>query len=255
MKSIKLWYTTALVLLSVCQDSVYAADYAREQRWAEEVEPVIVMGEPLYLEAQRHRFLSILAQAPSSKAAVIVVHGLGVHPDWGLSYLLRTRLAVGGYTTLAVQMPVLGKEARPVDYEPVFPEAAERLSAAEAFLANKGYEKIAIVAHSLGARMANIFLATKPSPRITTWVAIAIPGIFRNPEALKLPILDVYGEDDFNIVLEGVAARAAVLQRIPGARQIRVSGANHFFEGSEDDLLEHVQSFLDAWYVGKGSRR
>ena len=246
MQSIKFRHTSALILLLMWQLPVLGADYAREQRWAQEIEPSIMVGEPLYLTAKRHRFLCLFTQVRSSKTAVIVVHGMGVHPDWDLIHVLRTRLVEGGYTTLALQMPVLQKDAGPDDYEPLLPEATERLAVATAFLASKGYEKIAIVAHSMGARMTNVFLVRAPPARIAAWVAIAMPGEFRNPEALKLPIFDVYAENDFTIVLEGVAARAAVIKRVPGARQIRVSEANHFFEGSEDGLLRHVQSYLDV---------
>jgi DNA-binding CsgD family transcriptional regulator len=42
---------------------------------------------------------------------VIVVHGLGVHPDRGLINPLRSQLAEQGYATLPVQMPVLAKWA------------------------------------------------------------------------------------------------------------------------------------------------
>ena len=57
------------------------------------------------------RVLAIFTEAASvPKGAVIVVHGLGVHPDWNLIGDLRTRLAERGYATLAVQMPVLAAD-------------------------------------------------------------------------------------------------------------------------------------------------
>ena len=67
------------------------------------------------------RFLTM----PSGAAAggVVVVHGLGVHPDWGLIGGLRSGLADAGYVTLSVQMPVLAATATRDDYAPTLPEA------------------------------------------------------------------------------------------------------------------------------------
>ena len=42
-----------------------------------------------------------------------LVHGLGIHPDWGLIGALRSDLPDAGYTTLSVQMPVLAADGSP----------------------------------------------------------------------------------------------------------------------------------------------
>src|SRR5690349_15946197 len=111
------------------------ADYAREKRWADEVTPAILVGDPVYLVLKSgHKFLAIWAPNPKATAGVIVVHGLGVHPDWGLINLVRSQLADQGYATLSVQMPVLAADARAEQYPPLFPEAAERIAAAVTFL-------------------------------------------------------------------------------------------------------------------------
>ena len=147
------------------------ADYAREKRWADEVTPAILVGDPVYLAQKNgHKFLAIWAPNPNAVAGVIVVHGLGVHPDWGLINPLRSQLSEQGYATLSVQMPVLEAEARGDRYPPLFPESAERLAAAVAFLRGKGLNKVAIVSHSLGSRMTNYFLNHTDDARIDAWV-------------------------------------------------------------------------------------
>src|SRR5690606_24721487 len=170
-------------------------DYAREQRWAQEIVPAIVVGEPVELALSSGRkFLAIHADATKARAAVIVVHGMGLHPDWGLIQHLRSALPEAGYATLSVQMPVLAATARPEDYPPTFVQATERLRAAEAWLRSRGHQAIAVVAHSLGARMSNHYLVATPQPRIAAWVAIGMSGELAQPERLALPVLDVYGE-------------------------------------------------------------
>jgi predicted alpha/beta-hydrolase family hydrolase len=237
----------ALLLLVASAACLAQADYAREQRWADEITPGLVVGDAVYL-AQRagHMFLAIYTAAAAASAAVITVHGMGVHPDWALIGVLRSGLADQGYTTLSVQMPVLAADAKAEAYPPLFPDAAERLQAAIAFLKAKGHRKIAIASHSLGSRMSNYFLVGTPDPGIAAWVSIGIvPGDFTDPEKLHLPVLDIYGERDFPQVLQQAAARANVLRKLRGSAQIEVAGADHYFTGRERELTRQVKQFLD----------
>ena len=221
-------------------------DYARERRWAEEITPAILVGDPLYLELKAGRkFLAIWAPGAQATAGVIVVHGLGVHPDWGLINTLRSQLPEQGYSTLSVQMPVLAADARGGDYPPLFPEAAERLAAAAALVRARGLKKIAGVSHSMGARMTDFALNQAGGMRVDAWVAIGISGEFTAPPAFQAPVLDIYGEKDTPAVLHHVRARAAVLKRLRGSGQVEVAGADHFFTGMESELVRQVRLFLN----------
>jgi pimeloyl-ACP methyl ester carboxylesterase len=236
----------ALVLLLAPLPALAQADYERERRWAEEIGPAIVVGDPIELSlASGRKFLAILTPAAKTSAGVIVVHGLGVHPDWALIGTLRTRLAEQGYTTLSVQMPVRAADAKADQYPPLFPEAAERLAAAAAFLRGKGLKKVVIVSHSMGSRMTNYFLNHSGDTRIDAWVAIGLSGEFTGPATLKAPVLDLYGEKDLPAVLGGAAKRAAEIRNIRGSGQVQVAGAEHFFTGKEDELVRQVKLFLD----------
>ena len=222
-------------------------DYAREKRWAEEITPTLVVGDAVYLaQKSGHKFLAIYADVKPARAAVIVVHGLGVHPDWALIGALRSGLADHQYATLSVQMPVLAAGALGEEYPALFPDAAERLQAAVAFLKARGYRNIAIACHSVGARMCNAFLVDTPDNGVDAWVSIGIvPAGFIEPGKLRMPILDIYGERDFPQVRQGAAARATALRALKGSAQIEVAGADHYFAGSEGELVTRVQQFLD----------
>jgi predicted alpha/beta-fold hydrolase len=144
------------VLLLIAAHLAYGADYVREKKWADEITPGIVVGDPVYLEGRAgNKCLTIYTEAPKAQAGLVIVHGIGVHPDHGLIGTLRSALADHGYTTLSVQMPVLAGEARLEEYPPTFGEAGERLKVAVEFLRAKGYKKIAIVSHSMGSRMTH----------------------------------------------------------------------------------------------------
>lgn len=221
------------------------ADYAREKRWADEITPGIVVGDPVYLEAAGRRFLALYTRHPKATASVVVVHGMGVHPDWGLIGPLRSGLADQGYTTLSVQMPVLAADADASLYPPLFPEAAARLEAAVTFLRGREAGKIAIVSHSLGARMTDFFLSNRADAAIDAWVVVGLSGEFSRPETLTMPVLDLYGEADFPAVLQHADRRAAVLRVVRGSAQAGVAEADHYFNGREVELVRQVKSFLD----------
>ena len=245
MHSVLRWL--ALAWLGVTPASTLAqADYAREQRWADEISPAIVVGDPVYLGGgASRRFLAIWAPNPKAAAGAIVVHGLGLHPDWGLIGTLRSRLAEQGYSTLSIQMPVMAAVAKADRYPPLYPEAAERLTVAVAFLRKQGVKKIAIVSHSLGSRMTNYFLNHAPAAGVDAWVAIGLSGEFTEPATFKAPVLDLYGEKDFAAVLDNAEKRAAAIRGVRGSGQLQVAGADHFFAGRENDLVGQVRLFLD----------
>ena len=234
-------------MLSASAACLAQADYAREKRWADEIMPGLVVGEAVYLEQPAgQKFLALYTAAAQPRAAVITVHGMGMHPDWALIGALRSGLAEQGYSTLSVQMPVLAAEAKADAYPPLFPEAAGRLRAAIAFLKAKGHRNIAIASHSLGARMSNFFLAGAPDHGVAAWISIGIvPAEFTAPAKLRLPVLDIYGELDFPQVLKQAEARAAVLKTLRGSAQIEVAGADHYFTGRESELTRQVKQFLD----------
>jgi len=236
----------AAMLVAVCCNAFAQADYAREQRWANEITPAILVGDPVQLALPTGRkFLGIYAPNAQARAGVVVVHGLGVHPDWGLINPLRSLLSEQGYATLSVQMPVLASDAPGSSYPPTFPEAAERIAVAVNYLRGKGHKKIAIVSHSLGARMTNVFLNQNGAPAIDAWVAIGLSGEYTQPEMFKAPVLDLYGEKDLPAVLDNAARRADAIRNIRGSAQFSVAGADHFFNGMDHELVRNVRMFLD----------
>src|SRR5512140_1456424 len=119
----------ALVLLVLCALTASLAlavsptDYAREERWAQEVVPAVMVGEPAWLVTPKRAKVLALYVEPSARprGGIVLVHGLGVNPDFGMIGALRGTLAEAGYATLAVQMPVLAADAAREDYAATFP--------------------------------------------------------------------------------------------------------------------------------------
>ena len=225
---------------------VLAQDYDREKRWADQIQKSLMVGDAVWLAQKNgHRFLGLFVENKKDKPALIIAHGRGWSPDFELYGTLRTRLAELGYTTLSIQMPVLPSTAILGLYVPLYPDARERFQLAVDFLKRKGHKEIAIVSHSLGATMANQYLIRTEETAVKAWVFI---GIFQGLEEMyriKIPVLDVYGERDWDITRWGAEERKAQIDKVPGSAQVVVPRATHFFENQEEDLIKVVTLFLE----------
>ncbi len=235
----------AFVLL-IKTPTAFSQDYDREKRWSDQIVKSLMVGDAVWLEQKNHhRFLGLFINVEKSKGAVIVAHGRGWSPDFELYGTLRTRLAEMGYTTLSIQLPVLPSTAILGLYVPLYPDARERFQLAVDFLKSKGHKDIAIVSHSLGATMANQYLIRTDDTAVKAWVFIGILQGLEEMYRIKIPVLDIYGSNDWTVTMYGGPERLAQIRKNPASAQIVVPKATHFFEGREEELLKHVAGFLD----------
>lgn len=233
-----------LFLLCATIASAHGADYDRERRWAQEVETALVVGEAHYLTStEARKFLALYTPADVPRGGVLLVHGMGVHPDWGLIGVLRQSLIESGYSTLSLQMPVEAADAKADAYPGNFAEAAQRIAAGVAFLRAQGLSRIVIVSHSMGSRMAEQYL-TGERGKVAGWVSVGITQPYGRLAGVQIPILDVYGEKDFPEVIAAAPARAAAVMEKQGSAQVRVPGADHFFAKKEKALQRLIEGFI-----------
>ena len=250
---------TVLFLLSVAFFTLPAAatssDVGKEQRWAEQVVDGLLDGDEVWLpDSTGHEFLGVLTEGDTeSGRAVLLLHGIGVHPNWpDVIYPLRSGLLEADITTLSIQMPVLPNEAESTAYLPLFAEVPGRIDAALARLKESGYTRVTVVAHSLGAAMAVYALSEMPSAQVDSLVIVGMsPGgddqiNIRRLQKLDLPLFDLYGSDDLEAVLRTAHQRAEAGASSIAFRQQRVEGANHFFQGFEAELVQQVLDWLEA---------
>lgn len=235
----------ALALLSSAPVSL-AQDYEREKRWSDEVVPGLVVGDALWLEGPGARkFLGLYTEARNAPAAVLLVHGVGVHPDHGVIGTLRASLADAGYTTLSIQMPVQRADAGLADYHPtVFPDAVQRIRSAGRWLAGKGFKRIVLVSHSMGSWMSNVYYEETPDAPFAAWVCMGLTGGYGSLRNVKVPVLDMYGENDLPSVTRADWRRRLSIGSIDGSRQVRIAGADHFFAGKEKELTAAIDAFI-----------
>lgn len=240
------------------QLSLADADLAREQRINDQIVDAIFDGEPMTLSTDGHDFLAIRMQsdAEQKKGAAIILHGRGLHPNWEtVVQPLRVALPENGWDTLALQMPVLGKEAKYFDYVPIFPEAYPRIEAAIGYLKQQGFDNIVLIAHSCGAHMAMNWIAKNGDDAIAAYVGIGMGATdYKQPmvkpfplDRMSVPILDVYGSKDYPAVLRMAPERKALMDKAgnPQSSQQVIKGAEHYMNGHNDALVETISQWLD----------
>ena len=234
-----------MALSFVVSCSALAQDYAREKRWADDILPTLMIGNAQWLEQKNgHKFLALYTEAEKSRGAVIIAHGRGWSPDFELYGMLRTKLAEKGYTTLSLKLPVLPSTAILGLYVPLYPDARERFQLAVEFLKAKGYRNIAIVSHSLGATMANQYLIRTDDDTVKAWVFVGILQGLEEMYRIKIPVLDVFGSNDWTVTMWGADERKKQILANPGSAQVIVKDAKHFFEDREDELVNIITGFL-----------
>lgn len=230
----------------------WSSDYAREKRFADEVTAQLVVGEAVQIPLSgQPAFLGLITEAKDkNRPAVVVAHSVGTHPDDGVTGELRKRLNDLGYTTLAIQMPIAGKDAKVDDYFPgLFPLAGTRLEAASQWLKARGYALTILVSHTMGSWMANVYFdKASTSTGYAAWVCMSLTGGYsaatRN---YPFPILDLYGEGDIEVVVSSAWRRGGLLKfAAEGSRQIRVAGADPQWRGKEGAAALAIDGFIQS---------
>jgi pimeloyl-ACP methyl ester carboxylesterase len=233
----------------------HASDLAKEKRWADQVVDAILDGEAIWLNDGSHEFLSIYTEAGEDKGrAVIVMHGTGIHPDWQqVVQPLRVGLTEHNWNTLSIQMPILPNEAEYHEYAPLYDEVAPRIDAAIKYLHDKGSKEIVLIGHSQGATMSAYYLSTSKQA-VNGFVAIGMGALSDEPrmnvvkslEKIKVPVLDIYGDDDLEGVMKTIKARAEAAAAAGNSNytQKEIAGSNHFFDDREEQLVEAVAEWL-----------
>jgi len=214
---------------------------------------------------------------------VILLHGMGGHPDWpDVISPLRKSLPKNGWSTLSIQLPAFEKGGQLADYAQSLNSVTARIKAAIEDFHSIGNGNIVLLGHGLGSTMGAAFLANTPNSGVTAFVGISMPhyhsgeewmDLSKSIEKLNLPMLDVYGSNDLDSVINNSEKRALAARRgglkasknrqftgfnrsatAKGAfskvggfiayRKFKISGANHSFSGQERVLSKRIVGWL-----------
>jgi len=238
----------------------------REQQIAEKLAQTADADEIIGLKASGERFIGLYKRARARgisetktgevNGAVILVHGMGAHPDWpDVISPLRIQLTEFAWSTLSIQMPILSPEEPVAEYGKTLRLANGRIQAAVDYLHDWGIEPIILLGYSFGASQAANYLASNKPEEIKAFVSVSMlaqkfikPGmdVFKFIAGIAVPILDIYGEEDLQDVRRGIDDRrlAASKNGNSGFQQIELQKSGHHYLGTEDALVEQIQNWL-----------
>ncbi len=233
----------ALWLLNTVAFAQIVPDYAKELRWAEQVEDGIMDGDVVWLTANNHEFMSIYTPSETdTKKTAVIVHGLGIHPDWPqVIQPLRVALTNKGFNTLSIQMPVLENGVESPAYMSLLDKADDRIQAALNYFKVEGLEADVIIAHSLGSVMSTHFLANHPNS-VKRFVGVGMPeATVQYLKKISLPVFDLYGDKDIQSVMHSAINRASTTNNHYTQKMV---DADHFFNEKDQLLVDEVSAWL-----------
>lgn len=186
-----------------------------------------------------------------SKVGVILAHGRGRYPTWDVVNPLRKGIHKElGYHTLSLQMPTgnVGWKGY-IDY---FPDAYKRIQAAIDFLKKeKKVEKVYLMGHSMGSRMATGFLAEYPDSGVAGFIGAGIRNggdvplnSYQNLKTVTIPIIDIYGDGGDGVDNLHADRRAEFADERENYTQVFIKGADHLFSGYRRELVKAAVDWL-----------
>jgi Protein of unknown function (DUF3530) len=239
---------TSLGFFCLSFQTAKAQDYDREARYEEQIVSQLVVGDAVKIRATSGKeFLGLFAAGKDKAKAIILLHSVGSHPDFGIIGQLRSSLNDLGYTTLAIQLPIQGKNARLEDYYPkVFGDAKDRIAQSIAWLNKKGFDKPVLLSHTMGSWMANEYLDENFSKNnLSAWVCMSLTGSYSwTMRRYAMPILDIYAENDIPPALTSAGRRKTALTS-EGSGQYMVAGAGPDYSGQATTMAQRIQQFIE----------
>jgi predicted alpha/beta-hydrolase family hydrolase len=191
---------------------------------------------------------SVYIDGADNKNGVILAHGKGKHPKWLVVEPLRQGInSQLGYHSLSLQMPTGFSHWK--DYAKSFPKAYKTIKDAITFLKNdKDVSRVFLIGHSMGGRMASAFVSENSNVELAGLVVAGCRNNGGRPlscnenlQGAKLPVLDIWGGNDDKDSRSAAERKRMVSDTYT---QVEISGANHTFEGNEDELVAAVVSWL-----------
>jgi dienelactone hydrolase len=190
-----------------------------------------------------------------STFGMILCHGRGHHPTWDVVDPLRKGVHEQlGYHTLSLQMPAEKKNWK--KYAADFPEAYDTIQQGIDYLRNeKGVTTIYLMGHSMGSRMATAFLANHPEAKIDGFIGVGIRNGGDDPlnsnmnlRSVSIPVVDIYGDGGDGKDAKHAEYRSDMVS--DRYEQIFIPGADHRFNGDEDEMVSAVVNWLKSQASG-----
>ena len=241
-----------LFLSFVSASDLRQPDYERESLIYNQNLTDIFDGEIKFIDYEFGRF-PVIEINDSKKTAILYLHGRGLSPnDNNLAYPIRTQLS-DAYNTFSIQLPVLAKGAKYYDYLEIFYESDQRIKSSLEYIEKK-HDNLIIIAHSCGVHMLMSYIDNyNLSSGIKLLVLISSGAVDKGQsmpneypyKKINIPILDIYGEYDFNLVIKEANDRYKNIKIISSlSEQYKIKSSSHYHEDGADRIIEIVKKWL-----------
>jgi len=236
-------------------NSAFASDIEKENYWKELILKANKIGENIDLKADDQDFFALYNKQNliKEKGSVILLHDKGGHPDTkNVIRPLRIQLTDYGWNTFSIQMPLnTSKLVEKEDFQLFFQQANARLDSAITYLKDEKNQKtIFLVAYGENSSIVLDYMQNNPRRMVKGMVLIAMPSISeeitQKLEKIKLPILDIYGSEDYDSVTLAAPQRQSAARRGGNIfyAQRKLNFADHFFYTEINLLIKRVHSWM-----------
>lgn len=210
-------------------------------------------GEHNFVDYKFGKFSVLEIYNNEKNQAILYLHGRGRSPNsYNLAHPLRTQMSED-FNTYNIQLPVLEKGSTYNDYINIFYDSDQRIrSALDYILGNNS--KIIIIANSCGVHMLMSFIDNYDlPPEVTSIIQIGSGAVDKGQKILaeypyykiNVPILDLYGQYDFNLVLKESSKREKLIKKISEkSSQFKINGSNHYHDDNADKVIQIVKKWL-----------
>ena len=252
IKKISIIVIVPFIILS-CTQHHMKPNYERELMIYEQNLTEIFDGEHSYQDYLYGRFSSINIVNNKIKTGILYLHGRGLNPnEQNLAYPIRTKMS-DIYNTYSIQLPVLKKDSTYYEYEKIFYDSDERIkSIIQHILTNN--DNLIIIAHSCGVHMLMSYIKNNSLPEhVKSLVLIGSGAVDKgqkllNPypyKKISIPILDIYGENDFNLVVEKSEERRVFIKQMNNkSKQVEIKLSNHYHTDNSIEVIDQVKKWL-----------
>ena len=231
---------------------IYIPDKSRESMIYEQSLSEIFDGKHLYIDYKFGKYSMLEVYNEDHNTAVLFLHGRGLSPnEQNLAYPVRVTLS-NLYNTYSLQFPVLKKQSTYLEYTKIFYDSDERILSALEHIYKKN-NKVIIIAHSCGVHMLMSFIQNKNfTNHISSLVLIGSGAVDKGEKLIyeypygkiQVPILDLFGENDFNLVLKNANKRKQLIKETSAkSQQIKIKSSDHY----HTDNSERVITFVKKW--------
>ena len=232
---------------------VYSPDKSRESMIYEQSLSEIFDGNHLYIDYKFGKYSMLEIYDETHNAAVLFLHGRGLSPnEQRLAYPVRVSMS-NLYNTYSLQLPVLKKQSTYLEYTKIFYDSDERIASALEHIYKKN-NKVIIIAHSCGVHMLMSFIQNKNfTNNISSLVLIGSGAVDKGErliheypyDKIKIPILDLFGESDFNLVMKNASKRKQLIKETSAkSQQIKIKSSDHYHTDNSELVITFVKKWL-----------